>query len=225
MTIYFPLWIKIWNFDNDFVLKGLQEPILGPAAGQPSLWRHLHMRSGQHRRRRRWQQRRPLANRRFAHLSDTVLFAQRRPSADPYCKAHTGGWPLANRRRRRRKGGRRWIRLPGQLQLSHQDSPRSGGAWAGRAALFRGFQASSREIATLKGQCDEMNNFLKVLKIKSKGMGNLNQTLKMPTGSHRLWLWKVIPSATRFKIICGFRNNLQNHRRLPVCRKKHFEEG
>jgi hypothetical protein len=128
------------------------------------------MRCGQHRRRRR-QQRRPLANRRFAHLSDTILLAQRRPSAHPYCEAHTGGWPLANRRRRRRKGGGRWIRLSGQLQFSRQDSPRSGGAGAGWSALFRRFQASSREIVE------------KVLKIKSKGMGNLNQTLKMPTGT------------------------------------------
>ncbi len=140
--------LRIRNFEYDFVLKGLQEPILGPAAGQPSLWRHLHMRCGQHRR-RRWQQRRPLANRRFTHLSDTILLAQRRPSADPYCEAHTGGWPLANRRRRR-KGGGRWIRLPGQLQLSHQDSPGSGGARARRAALFRGFQASSRETVPLR---------------------------------------------------------------------------
>ena len=30
---------------------------------------------------------------------------------------------------------------------------------------------------------------------------------------------------TRFKIISGLRNSLQNHRRVPVCRNKQFEEG
>ncbi len=32
-------------------------------------------------------------------------------------------------------------------------------------------------------------------------------------------------TVTRFKTISGLLNNLQNHRRLPVCRNKHFKEG
>ncbi len=32
-------------------------------------------------------------------------------------------------------------------------------------------------------------------------------------------------TVTRFKIISGLRNRLQNHRRVPVCRNKQFEEG
>jgi hypothetical protein len=32
-------------------------------------------------------------------------------------------------------------------------------------------------------------------------------------------------TVTRFKIIFGLRNSLQNYKRFPVCRKKHFEEG
>jgi hypothetical protein len=32
-------------------------------------------------------------------------------------------------------------------------------------------------------------------------------------------------TVTRFKIISGLGNNLQNHRRVPVCPNKQFEEG
>ena len=32
-------------------------------------------------------------------------------------------------------------------------------------------------------------------------------------------------TVTRFKIISGLRNSLQNYKRGPVCRKMQFEEG
>ncbi len=32
-------------------------------------------------------------------------------------------------------------------------------------------------------------------------------------------------TVTRFKIISGFQNRLQNHRRVPVCRNKQFKRG
>jgi hypothetical protein len=53
--------------------------------------------------------------------------------------------------------------------------------------------------------------------------------LKKPTANH---LPVILKSNTKpaskifefFTIICGLWNNLQNQRRLPECRNKHFEE-
>jgi hypothetical protein len=74
-------------------------------------------------------------------------------------------------------------------------------------------------------------------------LGTSIQPLKKPTANHLPVILKsntetrlnfvefftIFSSAYRkvefFTIISGLRNNLQNHRRLPECRNKHFEEG
>jgi hypothetical protein len=60
----------------------------------------------------------------------------------------------------------------------------------------------------------------------SKGFGNLNEAFEKADRQS-----SACDFETRFKIfefftiISGLRNNVQNPRRLPVCRNKHFEGG
>jgi hypothetical protein len=69
-----------------------------------------------------------------------------------------------------------------------------------------------------------MNNFFEGLKNQIKGNGEPQSAFENVDSQSPSVILKS-NTVTRFKIICGLRNNLQNHRRLPECRKRHFEEG
>jgi hypothetical protein len=79
----------------------------------------------------------------------------------------------------------------------------------------------------LKGQCHEMNNFFELppvtrLAATQSELGAI-QPLKLPTINHPPLMKSN--TVTRFKTISCLRNSLQNHKRVPVCRNKQFEEG